>query len=182
MSAPSRKPAIALQDSHRLLQQPNRGYRYKAKCRFGPARCYLAYVRPSHLLQGCFDTSPRFGFFLFTLLLEVSSLLGGLNDCHLAMGFKQLSGIVMNVDLTHPHDAVLLSLENKLTYTDQHRCSDFRFHGANTAHFSFASMIVAVSDCLAKSLSSAICLPYIANADFLIISIWAGSWKNGICS
>jgi hypothetical protein len=143
-------------------------------------------VRPSHLLQGCFDTSPGFRFFRFTLLLEVSSLLGGLNDCHLAMGLKQLSGIVMDVDLTHPHDAVLLLLENKLTHTDQHRYSGFRFHGANTAISSeisllFASTIVAVSDCMAKSLSSAICLPYIANADFLIISIWASSWKNGIC-
>jgi hypothetical protein len=76
-----------------------------------------AYVRPSHLLQGCFDTSPRFGFFRLTLLLEVSSLLSGLDDCHLAMGLKQLSGIVMDVDLTHPHDAVLLSLKNKLTHT-----------------------------------------------------------------
>src|SRR5262249_61901634 len=64
---------------------------------------------------GCFYTSPRFGFFRFTLLLEVSSLLSSLNDCHLAMGLKQLSGIVMNVDLTHTHDGVLLSLENKLT-------------------------------------------------------------------
>ena len=64
------------------------------------ARRYSAYVRPSHLLQGCFDTSPRFGLFRFTLLLKFSSLLSGLNDCHLAVGFKQLSGIVMYVE-TH---------------------------------------------------------------------------------
>jgi hypothetical protein len=70
--------------------------------------------------------------------------LSGLNDCHLAMGLKHLSGIVMDVDLTHLHDAVLLSLANKLTHTDQHRCSDLDFTG-NTAHFSFASMIVGVA-------------------------------------
>jgi hypothetical protein len=70
-----------------------------------------AYVRPSHQLQGCFDTSPSFSFFRLTLLLEAASLLSGLNDRHLAMGFKQLSGIVMNFDLCHSHDAVLPSLE-----------------------------------------------------------------------
>ena len=43
--------------------------------------------------------------------IEAASLLSGLNDRHLAMGFKQLSGIVMNFDLCHSHDAVLLSLE-----------------------------------------------------------------------
>ena len=170
MSAPSCKPTIALRD---LLE---------AKCRCGSARRYSAYVRPPHQLQRCFDVSPRFSFFRFTLLLEVSSLLGGLNDCHLAMGLKQLSGVVMDVDLTHPP-----VVGKKLTHTNQHRYSSFRFHGANTAISSeisllFASTIVAVSDCMAKSLSSAICLPYIANADFLIISIWASSWKNRICS
>ena len=161
MSAQSRKPAIAFARLSSAASAANRGQPDKAKCRFGSARRYSAYVRPSHLLQGCFDTSPGFGFFRFTLLLEVSSLLGGLNDCHLAMGLKQLSGIVMDVDLTHPHDAVLLSLENKLTHTDQHRCSGFRFHGANTAISSEINLLIriAVSDCLAKSLSSVICLP-----------------------
>jgi hypothetical protein len=75
-----------------------------------------AYVRPPHLLQGCFDVSPRFTFFRFTRLLEASSLLSRLNDCHFAMGLKQLSGVVMDVNLTHPHDAVLLSLENNHTH------------------------------------------------------------------
>jgi hypothetical protein len=90
--------------------------------------------------------SPRFGFFRFTLLLEISSLLSGLNDCHLAMGLKQLSGIVMNVDLIHPHDAVLLSLENKLSHTDQHMCSGFGFHGANTAISSEISLLIRQHD------------------------------------
>src|SRR5262249_61188730 len=116
--------------------------------RFGSAHRYSAYVRPSHLLQGCFYTSPRFSFFRFTLLLEVSSLLSSLNDCHLAMGLKQLSGIVMDVDLTHPHDGVLLSLENKLTHThnDQHVYSGFRFHGANTAIYSEISLLIRQQD------------------------------------
>jgi len=51
-----------------------------------------AYVRPSHHLQGCFDTSPSFRIFRLTLLLEAPSLLSCLNDGHLAMGLKQLSG------------------------------------------------------------------------------------------
>src|SRR5215471_20701135 len=59
------------------------------------------------------------------------------------------AAIVMNVDLIHPHDAVLLSWENKLAHTDQHRCSGFKFHGANTASSEisllFDSMIVAVA-------------------------------------
>jgi hypothetical protein len=62
-----------------------------------------ACVRPSHQLQGCFDSSPSFSFFRLTLLLKGSSLLSGLNDRHLAMGIKELSGIVMNLDLSHPH-------------------------------------------------------------------------------
>jgi hypothetical protein len=62
------------------------------------------------------------------------------------MGLKQLSGIVMDVDLTHPHDAVLLSLENNLTHTDQHRCSGFRFHGANTAISSEISLLIRQHD------------------------------------
>jgi len=49
-----------------------------------------AYVRPSHHLQGCFDTSPSFRVFRLTLLLEAPSLLSRLNDRHLAMGLKQL--------------------------------------------------------------------------------------------
>jgi hypothetical protein len=142
-----------------------------------------AYVRPSHLLQGCFDTSPGFGFFRFTLLLEVSSLLSGLNDCHLAMGFKQLSGIVMDVDLTHLHDAILLSLENKLTHTINISTAVSDFTGRTPAISSPPGLASSgCATCFAKSLSSAICLPYIANADFLNISIWASSWKNGICS
>jgi hypothetical protein len=70
-----------------------------------------AYVRSSHHLQGCFDTSPSFRIFRLTLLLEAPSLLSGLNDRHLAMGLKQLSGIVVNLDLFHPHVPSSLSLE-----------------------------------------------------------------------
>jgi hypothetical protein len=55
--------------------------------------------------------SPGFSFLRLTFLLAAAGLLSGLNDRHLAMGIKQLSGIVMNFDLSHPHDAVLLSLE-----------------------------------------------------------------------
>jgi hypothetical protein len=44
-------------------------------------------------------------------------------------------------------------------------------------------MIVAVERLLGKVFEfSDFTYPYIANADFLIISIWASSWKNGICS
>jgi hypothetical protein len=75
------------------------------------SRRHSAYVRPSHQLQGCFDTPPSFSFFRLTVLLGTASLLSGLNNRHLAMGLKQLSRIVMNFDLSHPHDAVLLSLE-----------------------------------------------------------------------
>jgi hypothetical protein len=64
-----------------------------------------------HQLQGCFNTSPSFGLFRLTVLLEAASLLSGLDDRHLAMGLKQLSGIVMDFNLSHPHDAVLLLLE-----------------------------------------------------------------------
>jgi hypothetical protein len=70
-----------------------------------------AYVRPSHHLQGCFDTSPSFRIFRLTLLLEAPSLLSCLNDGHLAMGLKQLSGIAANFDLFHPHVPSSLSLE-----------------------------------------------------------------------
>jgi hypothetical protein len=126
------------------------------------------------------------GFFRFTLLLEVSSLLSGLNDCHFAMGLKQLSGIVMDVDLTHPHDGVLLSLENKLTHVFDIGAAALNFTGRTLQSLprlasSFAGMIVAVARLLGKVLSSVICLPLYRNADFLIISIWASSWKNGVC-
>jgi hypothetical protein len=44
-------------------------------------------------------------------------------------------------------------------------------------------MIVGVARLLGKVFEfSHLPTLYRANADFLIISIWASSWKNGICS
>jgi hypothetical protein len=60
--------------------------------------------------------SPGFSFLRLALFLAAARLLSDLNKGHLAMGLKQLSGIIMNFDLSHPHDAILLRcLEQKDT-------------------------------------------------------------------
>src|SRR5262249_25578030 len=75
------------------------------------------------------------------------------------MGLKQLSGIVMDVDLTHPHDGVLLSLENKLTPHTMINIGtavlDFTgriLQSIPRLASSFASMIVASARLLGKVL------------------------------
>jgi len=69
-----------------------------------------ARVRAAHQLHGCFHVSPGFSLFCLTHLFAGASLLSGLNNCHLPMGLKQLSRIILDFDFSHPHGAILLSL------------------------------------------------------------------------
>jgi hypothetical protein len=68
-------------------------------------------VRTAHQFQGRLYVSPGFSLLRLTLFFAIASLPSGLNDRHLAMGFKQLSRIILDFDFPHPHDAVLLSFE-----------------------------------------------------------------------
>jgi hypothetical protein len=52
----------------------------------------------------------------------------------------------MDVDLSHPHDGVLLSLENNHTHTDLHGRSGFRFHEATTANLFRVSLFIRPHD------------------------------------
>src|SRR5207249_826176 len=95
---------------------------------YRPTTATSARVRAAHQLQGCFNVSPGFSLLRLTLLFAGASLLSGLNNCHLPMGLKQLSGIILDFDFSHPHDAVLLSFGKDLTNTGQHENSRVGYH------------------------------------------------------
>jgi hypothetical protein len=69
-----------------------------------------AYVRAAHKLQGCLDVPPGFSLFALTVFLAVAGPPGGLNHCHVSMGFQQLSRVIVDFHFSDPHDAVLLFL------------------------------------------------------------------------
>ena len=64
--------------------------------------------------------SPGFSFQRLALLLTAARLLSGLNKGHLAMGLKQLSGIIMNFYLAHLHDASSYVVLNAKTHSNHH--------------------------------------------------------------
>ncbi|MGC1237031.1 MAG: hypothetical protein WA838_20510, partial [Xanthobacteraceae bacterium] len=68
----------------------------------------LADVRPPHELEHRFNVPPRLGILGLTFFLVAAGPLRGGNDGLLAIGVKQLSGIVVDFDFAHPHDIVLI--------------------------------------------------------------------------
>jgi hypothetical protein len=73
-----------------------------------------AQVRAAHQLQGGLDVSPGFSLFPLALFLVGVSPLSGLDDRHLPMGLQQLARVIVDVDFSDPHDAVLLACETIL--------------------------------------------------------------------
>jgi hypothetical protein len=62
-----------------------------------------ARVWSPHPLQDGFDVSPGFGFRGLAPFLTAARLLTRLNNRHLAMGLKRLSGMFMNFHFAHFH-------------------------------------------------------------------------------
>ena len=60
-----------------------------------------ALVRSNHQLQSRFDPPPTFGILEFSLFFEGASLLGCLGDSLGAMRFKQLPGVILNIQFFH---------------------------------------------------------------------------------
>jgi hypothetical protein len=56
-------------------------------------------MRSAHELQDRFDVSPSFGLFRVTLLLATARALSGLNNSPVAIGLKELAGIIIDFDL-----------------------------------------------------------------------------------
>jgi hypothetical protein len=56
-----------------------------------------ALMRSNHQFQSRFDPPPTFGILAFSLLFKGAGLLGRLGNSLGAMGFKQLSGVILNV-------------------------------------------------------------------------------------
>src|SRR5262249_34184753 len=74
-----------------------------------------AFVRPAHQHKGGFDMPPGFGLFAFTLLFEATSLLSGLGKRLVAVGFKELPGVVVDVDFLHSHGVISTSSARRNT-------------------------------------------------------------------
>jgi hypothetical protein len=74
---------------------------------FSPLAASLAFVRPTHQLQGRFDVSPNFGLFVSTLLFAGASLLSGLGNCLVTMCLEQLPRVVVDFDFSHSHGIML---------------------------------------------------------------------------
>ena len=64
-------------------------------------------MRSLHKFQYRFDVSPRFGVFGLTFFFIAAGSLRSRNDGLLAIGFKHLPRIVMNLNFAYPHDIVL---------------------------------------------------------------------------
>ena len=60
-----------------------------------------ALVRPKHPLQCRLNEPPRLGFFALALIFQGASFLGRFGDGFVAMGFKQLPRVILNVGFWH---------------------------------------------------------------------------------
>jgi hypothetical protein len=91
---------------HARVATPRR--RSPAQNHFRLLAATLGYVRAAHQHQRRFDVPPGFGFLVIAFLLEGTSLLCGLDNCHVTMRLQQLPRVVLDFDFSHFHGIPLL--------------------------------------------------------------------------